>query len=960
MQRKQARLIGDGSDKSQSPQRSSSMSNMPIRDSPPAYPAADRLAAKETSVSRTSPKWHELDSKIVLEEFKADPALGLTTAEATQRLSDFGSNELEAHGLKSPWLIVWEQLTSLMLLILIAATAVSIFLGDYGDGIAIGAIVVLNVLLGFVQEYRAEKALLALKQLAVPRVRVRRDARVQEVSSSVVVPGDIVLVEAGDFVPADCRILESTNLQTQEASLTGESQPVRKTDRALPDSELAIGDRRNMMYTGTFVTNGHAQAVVTETGMRTELGRIAQLIHGVDRAPTPLQRRLNQLAKTLAAAALAIVTLIFVLGLLRGEPLKLMFLAAVSLGVAAVPEGLPAVVTIALTLGAQRMLKRKALIRKLSAVEALGSVNVICSDKTGTLTENRMAVAVIELADRTVQVRDRHLQETIRGDHTPADPGLNLLLIGAALCNDAVLQSDSNKPSDVVAIGDPTEAALLIAASQFGVQKNTTEQVLPRVGEVSFSSERKRMTTIHKMPFDPSLLPPAVRFAMNGHQPSFVAFTKGSVEGLLLLCTKAWINGKPETLLEGRTQKFLAANNAVAANGMRILGVAFRFLDSLPEKFEGQDLEHDLTFLGMLGIVDPPRSEVAAAVSVCKNAGIRPVMVTGDHPLTARYVAAELGIMTPEPFLTGPEIDRITPAELQLRSASVPLYARVSPEHKLRIVESLQRGGHIVAMTGDGVNDAPALKKADIGVAMGISGTDVAKAAADVVLLDDNFATIVAAVEEGRVIYDNIRKFVKYILATNSAEIWVMLAAPFFGMPLALLPLQILWMNLMTDGLPALALSAEPPESDTMRRPPYPPSESIFARGMGRHVVWVGLLMGLLSLGVGYWYWRAHDPNWQTMIFTTLTFSQMAHILAIRSERQSLFRIGLFSNKALLAAVGLTVVLQLALLYISELREVFRTTALPPADLAATAGLAVVIFCAVELEKWFLHRKVMR
>jgi P-type Ca2+ transporter type 2C len=936
------------------------MSNMPIRDSPLAYPATDRLSAKETSVSRTSPNWHELDAKIVLEKFKADPALGLTTPEATQRLSDYGTNELGAFGLKSAWLIVWEQLTSLMMLILIAATAVSLFLGNYGDSIAIGAIVVLNVLLGIAQEYRAERALVALKKLAVPHVRVRRDARVQEVSLSVVVPGDIVLVEAGNFVPADCRILESTNLQTQEASLTGESQPVRKTDRTLPDSELAIGDRRNMMYMGTFVTNGHAQAVITETGMRTELGRIAELIHGVDRAPTPLQRRLNQLAKTLAAAALAIVTLIFVLGLLRGEPLKLMFLAAVSLGVAAVPEGLPAVVTIALTLGAQRMLKRKALIRKLSAVEALGSVNVICSDKTGTLTENRMAVAVIELADRTVQVRDRRIQETTQGVNTPVDPGLDLVLTGASLCNDAVLQSDPNNPSDVVAVGDPTEAALLFAASQFGVQKNTTEQILPRVGEVSFSSERKRMTTIHKMPFDPSLLPPAVRFAMNGHQLSFVAFTKGSVESLLLLCTKAWVNGKPETLHESRTQKFLAANNALAANGMRILGVAFRFLHSLPEKFEAQDLEHDLTFVGMLGIVDPPRSEVAAAVSVCKNAGIRPVMLTGDHPLTARYVAAELGIMTAEPFLTGPEIDRITPAELQLRSASVPLYARVSPEHKLRIVESLQRGGHIVAMTGDGVNDAPALKKADIGVAMGISGTDVAKAAADVVLLDDNFATIVAAVEEGRVIYDNIRKFIKYILATNSAEIWVMLAAPFFGMPLALLPLQILWMNLMTDGLPALALSAEPPESDTMRRPPYPPAESILARGMGRHVVWVGLLMGLLSLGVGYWYWMANDPNWQTMIFTTLTFSQMAHILAIRSERQSLFRIGLFSNKALLAAVGLTVVLQLALLYVSELRGVFRTTALSPLDLAATAGFAAVIFCAVELEKWFLQRKVTR
>ncbi len=771
------------------------------------------------------------------------------------------------------------------------------------------------------------------------------------------VPGDIVLVEAGDFVPADCRILESTNLQTQEASLTGESLPVRKTDHALPGSELAIGDRRNMIFMGTFVINGHAEAVVTETGMYTELGRIARLIHAVDRAPTPLQRRLNQLAKMLAAAALALVTLIFVLGLLRGEDLELMFLAAVSLGVAAVPEGLPAVVTIALTLGAQRMLKRKALIRKLSAVEALGSVNVICSDKTGTLTENRMTVTVLELPDRTIQIDKLHNHEKILRGAEPSDSGLGLLLSGAALCNDAVMQADPNVPNGNVAIGDPTEAALLVAARLFGVEKNALEQVLPRAGEVSFSSERKRMTTVQRIPFDLSLLPVVVRSAMNGGTPAFVAFTKGSVEALIPLCDKVWVSGKVEELQEGRSRQFLAANNELAANGMRILGVAFRFLNSFPEDLDGQGVENKLVFLGMMGILDPPRIEVADAISVCKKAGIRPVMITGDHPLTARYIAAKLGIMKTGPFVTGPEIDQLTPADLQRRSESVPLYARVSPEHKLRIVESLQHSGHIVAMTGDGVNDAPALKKADIGVAMGVSGTDVAKAAADVVLLDDNFATIVAAVEEGRVIYDNIRKFIKYILATNTAEIWVMLVAPFFGMPLALLPLQILWMNLVTDGLPALALTAEPSESDTMQRPPYPTLESIFARGMGRHVAWVGLLMSLLSLGIGYWYWKANDPNWQTMIFTTLTFSQMAHILAIRSERHSLFRAGLFSNKPLLAAVCLTIVLQLALLYVAGLRHVFRITALSPVDLAATVAFAAVIFCAVELEKYLLQRK---
>jgi Ca2+-transporting ATPase len=918
---------------------------------------ADIPTSSSPSPSSTVAKWHELDSNVVVQLLNSDTARGLVPRDAARRLSDYGRNELEARGIQSPWRIVWEQLTALMVLILIAATAVSVVLGDYSDGIAIGTIVFLNVLLGFTQEYRAEKAIVALRKLATPHVRVRRDAQVQEIPSPLVVPGDIVLLEAGNLVPADCRVIESANLQTQEASLTGESQPVRKIAGALSDSGVSLGDRRNMAYMGTFVTNGRGQGIVTATGMRTELGRIAQMIHGVERAPTPLQRRLNQLARTLAAATLGIVALIFALGLLRGEPLKLMFLAAVSIGVAAVPEGLPAVVTIALALGAQRMFKRKALIRKLSAVEALGSVNVICSDKTGTLTENRMAVAILQLADRKMQVRETHTLEKSQERNEFQQSGGGLLLVGAALCNDAIMQSSPNDPNLSIAVGDPTEAALLVAASEFGLDKTAIEQSLPRVAEVPFSSDRKRMTTIHNVAHNLSVLPPDAQLALNSGKPSFVAFTKGSVETLLPLCSKAWVNGDVEIMDEGWNSRFLDANNTLASSGMRILGVAFRFLDSLPSGGDGHGVERELTFLGMIGMIDPPRMDVASAVAICKTAGIRPIMVTGDHPLTARYIATELGILGTEEFLTGAEIDRLSGAEMQLRAESVPLYARVSPEHKLKIVESLQRSGHIVAMTGDGVNDAPALKKADIGVAMGLTGTDVAKAAADVVLLDDNFATIVAAVEEGRVIYDNLRKFVKYILATNSGEIWVMLAAPFFGMPLALLPLQILWMNLMTDGLPALALSAELPESDTMRRPPRPPTERIFARGMGRHVVWVGLLMALLSLGVGYGYWRANDPKWQTMIFTTLTLSQMAHVLAIRSERHSLIRIGVFSNKPLLAAVGLTVLLQLALLYVPWLQEIFKTTALPASDLVRTAGLAAVVFCAVELEKWLLYRR---
>ena len=906
----------------------------------------------------TVTKWHELEPNVVAQLLDSDAAKGLSQTDAARRLSEYGRNELEARGILSPWRIVWEQLTALMVLILIAAAGISALLGDYGDSIAIGAIVVLNVLLGFTQEYRAEKGIAALRKFAVPRVRVRREGEVREIPSPLVVPGDIVLLEAGNLVPADCCVIESANLQTQEASLTGESQPVRKIAGALGETGVSLGDRRNMAYMGTFIAGGRGQAMVTETGMGTELGRIAQMIHRVERAPTPLQRRLNQLARMLAAAALGIVALIFVLGLLQGEPLKLMFLAAVSLGVAAVPEGLPAVVTIALALGAQRMLKRKALIRKLSAVEALGSVDVICSDKTGTLTENRMAVAVLQLADRAVQVREPHALEKARERSEFRHSGIGLLLTGAALCNDAVLRSGAKDPDLPIALGDPTETALLVAASEFGLDKSAIEQVLPRVAEAAFSPERKRMTTIHGVASGISLLPPDARLALMDGASPFVAFTKGSVEILLPLCSRCWINGNVETLDEKWSGSFLDTNNALASSGMRILGVAYRCLnqDALPPDGDAQEVERELTFVGMIGMMDPPRMDSAGAVAVCKSAGIRPVMITGDHPLTARTIAAELGILGTQELLTGAEIDRMSSADLQLRAESVPLYARVSPEHKLRIVESLQRGGHIVAMTGDGVNDAQALKKADIGVAMG-SGTDVAKEAADMVLLDDNFTTIVAAVEEGRVIYDNLRKFIKYILTTNSGEILVMVAAPFLGMPLALLPLQILWMNLMTDGLPALALSVEPAESDTMRRPPLPPSESILARGMGRHVVWVGLLMAALSLGAGYGYWRANDPKWQTMIFTTLTLSQMAHVLAIRSERRSLIRIGVFSNLPMLAAVALTASLQVALLYVPLLREVFKTTELSAYDLAGTIGLAAIIFCAVELEKWFLYRK---
>ena len=901
-------------------------------------------------------KWYQIEPQAVVKELGSNAAMGLSQAEAARRLSEFGRNELEESGIKSPWLIFLDQLKELMVVILMFAAVISALLGDYSDAIAIGAIIILNAVLGFTQEYRAEKAMAALKKMAVPSVKVRRGGEVSEKSSVGLVPGDIVLLEAGNFVAADCRVLESADLETQEAALTGESLPVRKTSKALDQADLALGDRHNMVYMGTYITAGRGEAIVAETGMRTELGRIAGMIQTVKRQPTPLQKRLGQLGKVLAAAAFLIVLLIFALGWLRGEDLKLLFLTAVSIAVAAVPEGLPAVMTIALTLGAQRMLKRKVLIRKLNAVETLGSVTVICSDKTGTLTENQMAATIFQLASRKVEISDRSSEDYRKDFPELGQPGFSLLLAGAALCNDALMRSNEGGQNPSVPLGDPTETALVVAAARAGLKKPELDQLLPRIGEVPFTSERKRMTTVHRLLTDRNLVPPGVQVACQ-EGASCVAFTKGAVDVLLGLSNSVWVNGQQVPLDDTWRDRLAAENDSLAANGMRVLGVAFRCLSSAPPKAEADKLEHDLAFIGMIGMIDPPRPEAGPAVGTCKTAGIRPMMITGDHPLTARYIAGQLGISDNGFVVTGTQLERTSAEELEQMTESTPVYARVSPEHKLRIVEGLHRRGHIVAMTGDGVNDAPALKKADIGVAMGITGTDVSKEAADMVLMDDNFASIVAAVEEGRVIYDNIRKFIRYILTTNSGEIWLMLSAPFFGMPLPLLPLQILWMNLVTDGLPALALGVEPPEADVMRRPPRPPNESLFARGMGRHTIWVGLLMGLLSLGIADGYWQANDPKWQTMVFTTLTLAQMAHVMAIRSERSSLFQIGLLSNKLMLGAVGLTVVLQLALVYVPFLQSIFKTVALPVPDLILTLIVSSVIFWAVEMEKWFMRRQ---
>ncbi|MCI0693722.1 cation-translocating P-type ATPase [candidate division KSB1 bacterium] len=920
--------------------------------------------------------WHQIDLAEVLNQLGTEATAGLNAAEAKRRLAGHGLNELVERGLKSPWRILWEQLTSIMVVILIIAAAASMILRDYEDAAAILVIVILNALLGVRQEYQAEQAIAALKKLAVPNVKVRRDGHVQEISARELVPGDVVILEAGNLVPADCRVLESAELRIQEATLTGESEAVEKHSRVLAEANLPLGDRRNMAYMGTVVSYGRGQAVVTATGMKTELGSIAEMIQTVPQEPTPMQRRLSQLGRIMAGVALALVGVIFILGLFRGDDLKLLFLTGVSMAVAAVPEGLPAVVTIALALGAQRMLKRWALIRKLPAVETLGSVTVICSDKTGTLTENRMTVTVVDIANHEVKITEELRRPRLVA--TPNDeqiaklreqPALALMAAGGTLCNDALLEIKNAQTGDYQIIGDPTEGALLMLTARLGISKGELTNIFPRIAEAPFDSERKRMTTVHKIvELETKSAEPAQETVLRFARPTlhalhsatnapYIAFTKGAVDGLLEITTAAWVDKSVEPLSEMWRQRIIKDNERLAKNGMRVLGIAFRPVQ--PQEIDGrsENFERDLIFVGMVGMIDPARPEVKDAVSTCKRAGIRPVMITGDHPLTAQYIARDLGIAVDDHALTGQDLARMPIAELEAVVEKVSVYARVSPEHKLKIVQALQNRGHIVAMTGDGVNDAPALKKADIGVAMGITGTDVSKEAADMVLQDDNFATIVAAVEQGRVIYDNIRKFIKYILASNFGEILVMLLAPFFGMPLPLLPLQILWINLVTDGLPGLALSVEPAERDTMRRPPYPPAESIFGRGMGRQIIFGGLVMGLVSLGVGYWYWRNGDSGWQTMVFATLTFAQMANVLAIRAERASLFSIALLSNKPLLGAVILTFVLQLAVIYVPFLKKLFATTALSATDLALSLALSTFVFFGVELQKWLIRRR---
>ncbi len=874
--------------------------------------------------------WHQNDINEVVSSLGSSLG-GLSSEEASRRLDEYGPNELNEKKRRTPLDMFLDQFKDFMIIVLIIAAIISGIIGEVSDTIAIVVIIVLNAVIGFVQEYRAEKAMAALKKMAAPSAVVIRDGNSSNIPASELVPGDIVLVEAGRVIPADMRLMETAQLKVEEAALTGESMPVEKHTNVLHERDLPVGDRKNSAYNGTFVTYGRGKGIVVATGMETELGKIATMLQEEEEVKTPLQKRLANFGQWLAIAVLVICAVIFLIGVFRGEPPLLMLLTAISLAVAAIPEALPAVVTISLAFGARKLVRQNALIRKLPAVETLGSVTYICSDKTGTLTMNKMTVEEFYVDGRLIKGKKPAFGNTLlRETSSPA----HTFMAAMAISNDA------HTGHDGCIIGDPTEVALYNAAAGNNFDKSALEKDLPRVAEIPFDSDRKCMTTFHRC---------------SSEEGDFISITKGAIE-VLTEKSNAILTSEGVKPLD--MDELHRLNDRMAADGLRVLCLAMRKWEELPIDISAENVETGLVVLGLVGIMDPPREEAKEAISICKTAGIKPVMITGDHPITARAIAMRLGLIEDgsKEVITGRELEKLSMEEFEENVEHIRVYARVAPEQKLKIVKGLQDRGHFVAMTGDGVNDAPALKRADIGIAMGITGTDVSKEASHMILLDDNFATIVKAVKDGRRIFDNIRKFIKYTMTSNSGEILTIFLAPFFGLPIPLLPIHILWINLVTDGLPGLALAAEPEERGIMKRPPRHPQESIFAHGLGIHMIWVGLLMGSISVFTQAWAIRMPDGHWQTMVFTVLCLSQMGHVLAIRSEKESLFKTGLFSNKPLLGAVLLTFALQMATIYIPFLQPIFKTEALSFNELIFTLAMASVVFFAVEIEKLFKRR----
>lgn len=889
-------------------------------------------------------QWHALETDQVLGLLQTSDN-GLAPVEASRRLSRYGSNTLETVATKTVAAMFLDQFRDFMIVVLLAAAVVSGLVGEAKDTITIVVIVILNAVIGFVQEFRSERAMEALRKLGAPLATVIRVDKAQIIPAADLVPGDLVLLEAGMVVPADLRLLDTTALNVNESSLTGESTPAEKSVRAIHDNLTVLAERRNMAFSSTIVTSGRGTGIVVATGGDSQIGRIADLVQVVE-LRTPLQKRLARFGQTLALAVLGISAIVFAVGVIRGVDPTLMLLTALSLAVAAIPEALPAVVTISLAIGAQQMVKNHCLVRRLPAVETLGSVTFICSDKTGTLTQNKMKVEEVYVSGQLLTIGGIGYSPSGEfrnqaGEPVVANsmPALSLLLEGAMACNNAsLLIADDN---ELQIIGDPTEGALVVLSIKGGLNRASIDKNFIRTGEIPFNSDRKRMTTIHRL--------------VDG---SYVSFTKGAFEILFPHMTKVWMGKSAKDFSKQQREGLLQMSERLASDGLRVLAISAKFWEREPST-KDESLEKGLTFIGLVGIMDPPRPEAIEAVMQCQAAGITPVMITGDHPATARTIAERLAILKPgSRVITGAELETMSLPELEAVVEDVSVYARVSPEHKIKIVKALQDRGNFVAMTGDGVNDAPALKSSDIGVAMGITGTDVAKEASDLVLLDDNFASVVQAVASGRRIYDNIRRFIKYTMTSNSAEIWVMFLAPFAGLPIPLLPIHILWINLVTDGLPGLALAVEPAEIDIMTRKPRPPQESVFAHGMWQHIVWVGLLMGGVSLASMAWALNGTDMSgsWQTMIFTVLALSQMGHALAVRSEKASLFKQGLLSNLFLLGAVFLTLILQLLIIYMPALQSIFKTQPLSATELALALTLSSVVLFAVETEKFFKRK----
>lgn len=876
------------------------------------------------SASAPNNNWHTLSTEEVLHRLDVSATSGLSDKEAQQRLDTLGYNEIVEQRQRPLWRMFIDQFSDFMIVILIITAIVSGIMGESHDSMAILVIVLLNAVIGFVQEYRAERAIAALRQMSAPNAQVRRNGKLLKIPSRQLAQGDIVFMEAGDMISADMRLLQTNALRIDEAALTGESQAVDKTTAVIKDPERPLDSRHNMVYKGTLVTSGRAVATVVATGMGTQLGHIASLLGGKTSSKTPLQKRLRRFGRRLAIVVLAICALIFATGLLRGESPILMFLTAVSLAVAAIPEALPAVITISLALGARDMVRHNALIRRLPAVETLGSVTVICSDKTGTLTQNIMSLETV--------YADSGLLPQLPGIAGATTPW-NELARACAQNNDTTRDSQDN------IIGDPTEVALSVAAEAAGYDKHALEQDSPRLAEIPFDADRKRMTTLHK------------------HPMGVIAYTKGAPEQILTLCSETLSANGPTPL---DSQRIQAQAEELAAKGYRVLGFACRIWPDLPDVSNAAKIESGLAFIGLTALIDPPRPGAAEAVDLCKTAGITPVMITGDHAATALSMANRLGIAGDnDPVTEGAQLAQLSQDEFEEKVSQLRVYARVNPEQKIKIVQTLQKQGEYVAMTGDGVNDAPALKHADIGIAMGKKGTDVARQAADMVLLDDNFATIVSAIREGRRIYDNVRKFVKYTMTSNSGELWTLFLAPFMGLPIPLLPIHILWINLVTDGLPGLTLAVEPEERGIMKRPPRPPQESIFAHGMWQHMLWIGLLIGGLSILSQALAIHSGSDNWQTIVFTVLTLSQLAHVLAIRSERDSLLTIGIKSNLPLLGAVILTVLLQLSTIYLPFLQSVFKTQPLTLLELSLCFIAPLIVFTVVECEKWAIRHGLL-